>query len=282
MNRPVFQQWKKRIFGLTLMMGLLVFAESCSTVPLTGRRQLSLVPSSEINSMSFQQYDQVMDTSKVSTNQEWTRMVNSVGRNISRAVESYMREIGEEDNIEGFQWEFNLIAEDVVNAWAMPGGKIAFYEGIMPICRDETGVAVVMGHEIAHAVAKHGSERMSLGLAQQLGGATLSAALSSQPQLTQQLAMAAFGAGAQVGIQLPYSRSHESEADRLGLIFMAKAGYNPQEAPRFWQRMEEQEGGGSRPPEFLSTHPHPQNRIRKLNDYMSEAMPHYEQNRNRR
>lgn len=279
MTRPVFQQWKKRIFGLTMMTALLVFAESCSTVPLTGRRQLSLVPSSEINSMSFQQYDQVMDTSQISTNQEWTRMVNSVGRDISKAVESYMREIGEEDNVEGFQWEFNLIAEDIVNAWAMPGGKIAFYEGIMPICRDETGVAVVMGHEIAHAVAKHGSERMSLGLAQQLGGATLSAALSSQPQLTQQLAMAAFGAGSQVGIQLPYSRSHESEADRLGLIFMAKAGYDPQQAPIFWQRMEEQEGRGSRPPEFLSTHPHPQNRIRKLNSYMSEAMPYYEQSR---
>lgn len=206
-------------------------------------------------------------------------MVNSVGRNISQAVESYMREIGEEDNIEGFQWEFNLIAEDVVNAWAMPGGKIAFYEGIMPICRDETGVAVVMGHEVAHAVAKHGSERMSLGLAQQLGGATLSAALSSQPELTQQLAMAAFGAGAQVGVQLPYSRNHESEADRLGLIFMAKAGYDPRQAPIFWQRMEKEEGGGSRPPEFLSTHPHPQNRIRKLNDYMSEALPYYEQSR---
>lgn len=278
MKRPVFQQWKKRIFGLSMMMALFVFAESCSTVPLTGRRQLSLVPSSELHSMSFQQYNEVISESRKSNNQEWTRMVNSVGRNISQAVESYMREIGEEDNIEGFQWEFNLLAEDIVNAWAMPGGKVAFYEGIMPICRNEAGVAVVMGHEIAHAVARHGAERMSLGLAQQLGGATLQAALSQQPQLTQQLAMAAFGAGSQVGIQLPYSREHESEADRLGLIFMARAGYDPREAPRFWQRMEEQEGGSARPPEFLSTHPHPQNRIRKLNDYMSEALPHYERN----
>lgn len=280
MMRPVFQQWKKRAFGLTMMMALLVFAESCSTVPLTGRRQLSLVPSSELHSMSFQQYNEVISESRKSDNEEWTRMVNSVGRNIAQAVEGYMREIGEEDNIEGFQWEFTLLAEDIVNAWAMPGGKVAFYEGIMPICRDETGVAVVMGHEIAHAVARHGAERMSLGLAQELGGATLQVALSQQPQLTQQLAMAAFGAGAQVGVQLPYSREHESEADRLGLIFMARAGYDPREAPRFWQRMEEQEGGAGRPPEFLSTHPHPQNRIRKLNDYMSEALPHYEQNQN--
>lgn len=263
--------------SMALLLVLLV-VESCSTVPLTGRRQLSLVPASEINAMSFQQYEQVMDTSRLSSNQEWASMVRSVGRDISGAVEQYMREIGEGDNVEGFQWEFNLIAEDIINAWAMPGGKVAFYEGIMPIARNKTGVAVVMGHEIAHAIAKHGAERMSLGLAQQLGGATLQAALSQQPQMTQQLAMTAFGLGSQIGVQLPYSREHESEADRLGLIFMAKAGYDPREAPEFWKRMQAKAGGRSQP-EFLSTHPAPDTRIRQLNKYMEEAVAVYQQNR---
>lgn len=273
----ISKYWKKSFLSLAMVGGLLVI-ESCSTVPLTGRRQLSLVPSSEINAMSFQQYEQVIDTSQLSSNQEWTNMVRSAGRNISREVEAYMREIGEADNVEGFQWEFNLLAEDVINAWAMPGGKVAFYEGIMPIAQNETGVAVVMGHEIAHAIAKHGAERMSLGLAQQLGGATLQMALSQQPQQTQQLAMAAFGVGSQIGVQLPYSREHESEADRLGLIFMARAGYDPREAPQFWQRMKAKEQG-PRQPEFLSTHPHPDSRIRKLNQYMDEAVQAYQQNR---
>ncbi len=275
--QAIFRYWKKQLLSAGLIAGLLI-TESCSTVPLTGRRQLSLVPASEINAMSFQQYEQVLDTSRISTNEEWKNMVHSAGRRISKAVEAYMREIGESDNVEGFKWEFNLLAEDIVNAWAMPGGKVAFYEGIMPIAQNETGVAVVMGHEIAHAIANHGAERMSLGLAQQLGGATLQAALSQQPQLTQQLAMTAFGVGSQVGVQLPYSREHESEADRLGLMFMAKAGYDPREAPDFWQRMQAKDSG-PRPPEFLSTHPNPDTRIRKLNKYMDEAVELYQQNR---
>lgn len=270
-------QWKKRIFSLLFLTGMMVI-HSCSTVPLTGRRQLSLVPSSQLNSLSFQQYDAVLDSSKISNNKEWTRMVKTVGAKISNSVDDYMREIGEADNIKGFQWEFNLLAEDIINAWCMPGGKVAFYEGIMPICKNETGVAVVMGHEIAHAIAQHGGERMSLGLAQQLGGASLQVALSQQPQLTQQLAMTAFGVGSQVGVLLPYSRNHESEADQLGLIFMAKAGYDPREAPRFWERMQAKAGGAGQP-EFLSTHPHPDTRIKKLNSQMDEAVKIYLQNR---
>lgn len=276
--KQIFKNWKKSLFSLFLV-GALIVAESCSSVPLTGRRQLSIVPSSQINSLSFQQYDQVLKESKISSNQQWTSMVKSVGSDISSAVEAYLREIGEEDNVEGFQWEFNLLAEDIINAWAMPGGKVAFYEGIMPICKDKTGVAVVMGHEVAHAIAKHGNERMSLGLAQQLGGASLAVALKEKPQLTQQLAMAAFGLGSQVGVMLPYSREHESEADRLGLIFMAKAGYDPREAPRFWERMQSKEDGAGRQPEFLSTHPHPDTRIKKLNQHMDEAVKIYQQNR---
>lgn len=275
--QSIFHNWKKSFLSLALIGGLLLI-ESCATVPLSGRRQLSIVPSSQIHPMSFQAYEQVLDTSRLSNNQEWTSMVKSSGRKVSRAVEEYMREIGEEDNIEGFQWEFNLLAEDIINAWAMPGGKVAFYEGIMPIAQNETGVAVVMGHEIAHAVARHGAERMSQGLIQQGLGATLQAALSSQPQQTMQLAMAAFGVGSQLLVQLPYSREHESEADRLGLIFMAKAGYDPRVAPAFWERMQA-EAKGPRPPELLSTHPHPDSRIRKLRKYMDEAVAVYQQNR---
>ena len=275
--QSIFHYWKKSFLSLALIGGLLLI-ESCATVPLSGRRQLSIVPASQIHPMSFQAYEQVLDTSRLSNNQEWTSMVKSAGRKISRAVEAYMREIGEADNIEGFQWEFNLLEEDIINAWAMPGGKVAFYEGIMPIAQNETGVAVVMGHEIAHAIARHGAERMSQGLVQQGLGATLQAALSSQPQQTMQLAMAAFGVGSQLLVQLPYSREHESEADRLGLIFMAKAGYDPRVAPAFWERMQA-EAKGPRPPELLSTHPHPDSRIRKLREYMDEAVAVYQQNR---
>jgi predicted Zn-dependent protease len=266
---------KKTYFSLIMAL-VLAIVSSCSTVPLTGRRQLTLVPDSQILPMSFDQYRQVMSESKLSTNQQYISQVRNVGNRTAKAVEQYMQEIGQQSNIQGFQWEFNVIAEDQVNAWAMPGGKVAFYEGIMPIAQTETGVAVVMGHEIAHAIAKHGSERMSQGLAAQFAGQTLAAALSQRPQAVQQLAMAAFGAGAQVGVMLPYARDMESEADRLGLIFMARAGYDPREAPKFWERMQAKSGGGS-PPVFLSTHPHPTTRIKQLNQWMPEAVKIYQQ-----
>jgi predicted Zn-dependent protease len=168
-----------------------------------------------------------------------------------------------------------VLEEDILNAWCMPGGKIAFYEGIMPVCEDETGVAVVMGHEIAHAVAKHSNERLGQQLLIQLGGMALAEALEKEKEVTQQLALAAFGLGAQVGVILPYSRKHEKEADELGLYFMAMAGYNPQEAPGFWQRMLDKSKGQQRPPEWLSTHPNPQSRIRDLNRHMDKAMEYY-------
>ena len=265
---------KKSILSL-MMAVVLALVSSCATVPLTGRRQLALVPDSQILPMSFQQYQQVMKESKLSNNQQYVNTVRTVGQRISTAIEQYMREIGEQDNVKNFQWEFNVIAEDQVNAWAMPGGKVAFYEGIMPVAQNETGVAVVMGHEVAHAIAKHGSERMSQMLATQMGGAALSVALAEKPQMTQQLAMAAFGLGSQVGVLLPYARDMESEADRLGLIFMAKAGYDPRQAPAFWERM--QAKGGAQPPQFLSTHPHPDTRIKQLNQWMPEAVKVYQQ-----
>lgn len=238
------------------------FIAACSTVPLTGRKQLSLIPDAQINALSFQNYQQVLQESQVVNNTEQARLVKNVGQKIAYAVEKYMAEKGLQDRIKDFKWEFNLIQDNTVNAWCMPGGKVVFYTGIMPICQNEAGVAVVMSHEIAHAIAEHGNERMSQQLTAQMGGMALSAALSQKPQATQQLANTAFGLGAQYGVLLPFGRTQESEADELGLYFMAMAGYDTEAAVPFWQRMAAQ-GGGS-PPEFLSTHPAPETRIRDI------------------
>jgi predicted Zn-dependent protease len=200
-------------------------------------------------------------------------MVKSVGRDISVAVEDFMMKNNMKDRIAGFSWEFNLIDSDVPNAWCMPGGKIVVYSGILPLTATESGLAVVIGHEIAHAVARHGNERMSQGLLINLGGMALSAALESEPEKTRNLYLAAYGLGSQVGIALPYSRSHENEADKLGLIFMAMAGYNPQAAVDFWSRMSKI--GGNKPPEFLSTHPSDETRIKNMEAFIPEAMKYY-------
>lgn len=260
---------KKIVVFLTAL-----FVLGCSTVPITGRRQLSLVPSSQLVALGSQSYNEVLDESKVVKNTEEARRVERVGVKIKNAVQRYMAQNNLSDQLEGFEWEFSLINEETVNAWCMPGGKVAFYTGIMPICRDDAGVAVVMGHEVAHAIANHGGERMSQGLVQQLGGVALTVALQEQPQLTQQLAMTAFGVGSTVGYILPHSRQQESEADEIGLIFMAMAGYDPSEAPEFWKRMDAQSEGG-RPPEFLSTHPAPSTRIKELERLVPKAMKYY-------
>ncbi len=264
----------KKSILLLLVLGILY---SCATVPVTGRRQLSLVSNSDILPMSYDNYQTVLDTSRLSNNQQQVAMVKSVGHNIQGAVEEYMRQNGWEDELKNYRWEFNLIQADVANAWCMPGGKVAFYTGIMPICQDEAGVAVVMGHEVAHAIANHGRERMSQGLVQQLGGQALSVAISEQPAATQNLFQSAYGVASTVGAMLPFSRLHESEADKMGLIFMAMAGYNPNEAPKFWQRMKQNSGGGA-PPEFLSTHPAHDERIADLRDQIPEAMKYYKRN----
>ncbi len=250
---------------------------SCSTVPLTGRKQITWIPSSQMLQLSYQSYNQVLKENKLSNNKRYRDMVKTVGNDIKNAVQEYLQEINKSEAIEGYRWEFHVLADDVVNAWAMPGGKVAFYEGIMPICQDENGVAVVMGHEIAHAIAEHGNERMTQGLVQQGLGTALAVALRDEPQKTQQVAMAAYGVGSTVLGVLPYSRLHESEADKLGLFFMAMAGYNPQEAPDFWTRMKAQSGGGA-PPEFLSTHPSHETRIENLNKWMPQAMKYYRNN----
>jgi predicted Zn-dependent protease len=247
---------------------------SCSTVPVTGRRQLNLVPQSQMLSMSFQEYGTFLQQNKVSTNQEQTALVKRVGGRIQGAVERYFAEKGISDQLSGYKWEFNLVESNEVNAWCMPGGKVVVYTGILPVTNDEDGLAVVLGHEIAHAVAQHGNERMSQGLLAQLGGMALNEALANKPEQTRQLWMTAFGAGVQVGALLPFSRTQESEADHLGLIFMAMAGYDPQTAVPFWQRMA-QLSAGKAPPEFLSTHPSDQSRIEKIKAELPEALQYY-------
>ncbi len=247
--------------------------QACSLVPLTGRRQLSLVSDTEMLSMSFTEYDKFLKENRMSSNSADTNEVKRTGRNIQNAVATYFARNNMSQELKGFAWEFNLVENKEANAWCMPGGKVMVYSGILPLTQNEAGLAVVMGHEIAHAVAKHSNERMSQALISQLGGQVLAQALKQKPQQTQQIWMGLFGVGVQLGAVLPYSRLQESEADRLGLIFMAMAGYDPHAAIAFWQRMSQK--GGAQPPAFLSTHPSDKKRITKILAAMPEAMKYY-------
>ncbi len=264
----------KLFFTRTFFLLFFISLMGCRSVPLTGRKQLSLMSSSQVQTMSYSQYDEVLRTSKVIEGTEQSKMVKRVGNSIKTAVEAYLTEHHSAKLLEGYDWEFNLIESDNANAWCMPGGKVAFYTGILPICQDEAGVAVVMGHEVAHAIARHGSERMSQGMVTQLGGVALAVAVQEKPAETQQLFMSAYGMGTQVGVLLPFSRLHESEADQMGLTFMAMAGYDPREAPKFWTRMSSM-SGGQQPPEFVSTHPSHETRVANLNNWMPDAMVHF-------
>ncbi len=264
----------KNKLTVLITLGLLVVA--CARVPMTGRKQLKLLPESELVAMSLTQNSSFLDSSAVVRSGNDHQMVLNAGTRISQAVEGYLRGTRHQKDIENYKWEFNLVNENVANAWCMPGGKVVFYQGIMPLCQNETGVAVVMGHEVAHAIARHGNERMSQGLASQLGGIALAVAIADQPQQTQAIFQTAYGVGTQVGLMLPFSRLHESEADEMGLMFMAMAGYDPQEAPKFWDRMNKL--GGTRPPVFLSTHPNPEKRASDLQTLMPKALEIYKEN----
>ncbi len=259
---------------LSIVFFLTLFLWSCNSVPVTGRKQLTIIPGNELLAMSYQQYDDFMRDNPKSSDPQKTRMVKNVGYKIKDAVEQYMTDNNYSYMLEGYQWEFNYVDSDQVNAWCMPGGKVVVYSGIMPLAQNEAGLAVVMGHEIAHAIADHGNERMSQELIRQMGGVGLMVALNEQPEETQALWMAAYGVGTELAAMLPYSRLHESEADRMGLIFMAMAGYDPHEAPKFWKRMSAN-SGGQKPPEFLSTHPSDETRVNNLNTWMPEAMVYY-------
>lgn len=257
----------------TIWLTLFLFI-GCATVPISGRRQVNLYPESEMIAMSLTAYDEFLaESDVVGDYNAQAKMVESVGHKIAAAVEEYMKKINQTKRIEGFEWEFKLVDDQTVNAWCMPGGKVVFYTGIMPICKDETGVAVVMGHEIAHAVARHGNERMSQGVLINGAGATLDILTSEKPGLAREILLQSYGIGSALGT-LAYSRSHESEADRLGMVFMALAGYDPSQAAAFWQRMSEI--GGEAPPEWLSTHPSNQRRIEDIEEFLPEAMKYYE------
>ncbi len=236
---------------------------------------MNLVPDSMVNSMALDEYKSFLKENKLSSDPAATAMVKEAGKRISAAVDSYFAQQGRSKETADFKWEFNLVENEEKNAWCMPGGKVVVYTGLLPITQDENGLAVVMSHEIAHAVARHGSERMSQGLLFQMGGMALSEAMQNHPAATQQLFMTSYGLGAQVGILLPYSRLHEKEADSMGLIFMGMAGYNPQTAVAFWERMAQSKEKGDAPPEFLSTHPSDAKRIEGIKQALPEAMRYY-------
>ncbi len=263
-----------KTYLLAIAAIILFLLLSCATVPITERRTIHLVSDQELTALSLQEYSKVLQQSKISHDPAKAQMVRNVGGRIAKATEGLLGEQGLGEDIQNYKWEFNLIEDDkTVNAWCMPGGKVVVYTGILPLAQNETGLAVVLGHEIAHAVAKHGNERMSQGLLAQMGGVALSVALSTQPAAATDLFLQAYGLGSQVGFLLPYSRVQEAEADRIGLTLMAKAGYDPREAVPFWKRMNEK--GGGRPPEFLSTHPAPETRIKEIEAHIPEAMKYY-------
>lgn len=259
----------KIVIRLLLVLALV----GCAKVPVTGRRQLHMLPESQLMSMSLTQYKAFLSENKtVGSGSSDAQLVKSVGEKIAKAVEQYLKKHQQSKRIKNYTWEFNLVDDNTINAWCMPGGKVVFYTGILPVTKDENGLAVVMGHEIAHAIARHGNERMSQGLLVQAGGIGLSVAMAEKPELTQNLFLQSYGIGSQLGM-LKFSRMHESESDKMGLVFMAMAGYDPREAVDFWTRMSEV--GGAKPPEFLSTHPHDDTRIADIKEFLPEALKYY-------
>lgn len=255
-------------------LGLLLL--SCARKPLSGRGQPVLLPHEQMLHLSNEAYQQVLRAYPRSDSAQHTQLVEEVGQKLTAAVREYMRRQNLHDRIEGNQWTYTLLASDQANAFCLPGGQIAFFEGIMPLCRDADGVAAVMAHEIAHAIARHGNERLVRQLTDQFGGMTLEEALVNKPEQTQQAVFASFGLGAQVGQLLPFSAAHELEADEVALYFMALAGYDPRQAPALWERMAL--SAAPRPPELLATHPSPENRAKNFREHMRKAVRFYRQN----
>jgi predicted Zn-dependent protease len=255
-----------QIAGLLIAMLLLA---SCGSVPLTGRKQMLLVSDSEVLSASLTQYDEYIKTAPKSTDKTKIAMVERVGKKIAAATEEYLRQNGLSSEISNFKWEFNLIKSDEINAFCMPGGKIVVYEGLLRLVSSDDELAVVLGHEVAHAVAKHSNERMSQEILAQYGASVVDVALSNKSAAVQTIGNTVFGLGAQLGVMLPYSRKHELEADYMGLVFMTMAGYNPDKAVSFWQKMSAATGN-SEASDFMSTHPNDNKRISEIQRYLPE------------
>ena len=260
-----------RILSLVIVATILY---ACATVPISGRKQITLVPESKLMGMSITQYNAFLgENPPMSNDIEQTKEVKRVGNRIAHAVEKYMKLENQSHRIKNYKWEFNLVDQNTVNAWCMPGGKVVVYKGIMPVAQSEEGLAVVMGHEIAHAIARHGNERMSQGILAQAGTMTAAAFMKEKPEATQLLFLGAIGIATNVGV-LAFGRNQESEADKLGMVFMALAGYQPEEAVPFWERMKAASGGGGTP-EFLSTHPSHDTRIKRINEWLPTAESYY-------
>ena len=263
-----------RLFFVSMVAAIMVSCGTTKTVPITGRHQSLMVSDDQVLSLSFQQYSEYMQSAKPSTNSTNTAMVKRVGQRIASAVESYLTQNGMAEEVKTYQWEFNLVQDKQVNAWCMPGGKIVVYEGLLPVTQDEASLAIVMGHEIAHAVARHSAERLSNAYKEQYGAAALSALMQGAGVSSgwQQLA----GLVHQYGGALftsGFSRKQESEADHIGLIFAAMAGYNPEVAVTFWQRMSSATGGGSN--SLFADHPSDATRIQQIQGWLPEAQKYY-------
>ncbi len=255
---------KKCLLIILIFLGV----TACKVNPFTGQKTLNFYPNSQIFPMAFSQYDQFLTENNVIEDSDEARMITRVGQRISSAAERWLNANGYAGYLKDYRWDYKLVKDTLANAWCMPGGKIVFYTGILPIAQSETGVAVVMGHEVAHALADHGAQRMSAGTLQQLGAVAGNVAIND-PRARDTFNMA-YGLGSSVGLMLPFSRSHETEADRIGLQIMAIAGYNPEEAPELWRRMKAN-AGGQAPPEFLSTHPSSDTRIANLTQWIPQA-----------
>lgn len=255
---------KKSILAIAVFLAVV----SCKTNPFTGKSTLNFYPNSQMFPMAFAQYDQFLEENNVVTGTSDAQMITRVGQRIASAAERWLDANGYPGYLKDYQWEYKLVKDETVNAWCMPGGKIVFYTGILPITQNETGVAVVMGHEVAHALADHGAQRMSAGMVQQIGAVAGNIAIQDPEK--RNMFNQAYGLGSQVGVMLPFSRGHETEADRIGLQIMAIAGYNPDEAAKLWQRMKANSGGQA-PPEFLSTHPSNDTRISNLTAWAPAA-----------
>ena len=252
---------------------LIILASSCTKNNLTGKSQLAFLPEKEIQSMSADQYKSFISKHEVlnPAKDANAAMVQRVSNNISKAVERYFKSNNNPAVLNGYNWEYNLVRDSAINAWCMPGGKVVVYTGILPVSKNENALAVVLGHEVSHALLQHGNQRMSQSMIQQFGGVALSVALANKPAQTQDVFMRAYGVGTEVGIALPFSRKHELEADRFGLIWAVMAGYDPNEAIAFWERMEKI-SKGQKPPELLSTHPSDATRKQKIKEFLPEAL----------
>ena len=242
---------------------------ACASNPFTGKRTMAFVDNDTLLASSFTQYKEFLSDNPVITGTADAAMVNRVGNRIRMAAEKWAASEGQSHYLDKYEWEYNLVKSDEVNAWCMPGGKIVVYSGILPITRDETGLAVVLGHEVAHALLNHGQQRVSAGILQELGATGLSIFTQNKSEETQALAMTVYGAGSSIFGTLPFSRSHESESDHIGLILLAIAGYNPEISVSFWERMAALGGGGT--PQWLSTHPSDETRISNLKNWIPEA-----------